>query len=323
LFAFSDFMRQFDKLLTIAIPTYNRSEYLDKCLAHFMSQLAGYENNIELLVSNNASTDNTDAVVNKYREQYPISYFTNDENGGADFNIVRCFEKSKGKFVWIFGDDDFLLPNTLSSVVNLLDTGNGGVGVIHLEKYWFDTDASPVLTDFSYTEYLHPLNFLDTINWWITFITGNIINKSILSDFSGIQAFKNTSLIQLAWTLPAIFAGSKNIKIDSPVVACKSNNTGGYKFYKVFGTNFDMVLDFFIAKGYDKKIKSIIHRHLLSSFFPMFINENDNSFNKSAYVKEEPLVVLLPLYWRYPQFWRRIAPVLVKNKVRAVVRGLK
>ena len=56
----------YKKLLSIAIPTYNRAHYLDLCLSQICKQLPGNEQDIELIVSDNASPDNTEEVVKKY-----------------------------------------------------------------------------------------------------------------------------------------------------------------------------------------------------------------------------------------------------------------
>ena len=64
-----------EKLLTIAIPTNNRAKYLDKSLTHFTKQLSISNKNIDLIVSDNCSSDNTEEVVNKYIQLgYNIQY---------------------------------------------------------------------------------------------------------------------------------------------------------------------------------------------------------------------------------------------------------
>ena len=56
-------------LLTIAIPTYNRPIYLDACLKHIYKQWLQYKDLVEIIVSNNDSQDDTDAIVRKYQQQ--------------------------------------------------------------------------------------------------------------------------------------------------------------------------------------------------------------------------------------------------------------
>ena len=63
-------------LLTIAIPTYNRSGFLNRCLNSFLNQ--GNLENVEILVSNNASNDDTLLIVEKFKGSFPT--FTIIEN---------------------------------------------------------------------------------------------------------------------------------------------------------------------------------------------------------------------------------------------------
>ena len=68
-------------LLSICIPTYNRAEYLDKSLYSIISQKDFSSNDVELVISDNASTDNTEEIVRKYQKLYSnILYFKNSIN---------------------------------------------------------------------------------------------------------------------------------------------------------------------------------------------------------------------------------------------------
>ena len=67
-------------LLSICIPTYNREKCLQQCLDSIVNQKA-FNANIEIVISDNASSDNTDELVKKYQEKYTnISYKKNKEN---------------------------------------------------------------------------------------------------------------------------------------------------------------------------------------------------------------------------------------------------
>ncbi|MEK6779826.1 MAG: glycosyltransferase, partial [Candidatus Deferrimicrobiota bacterium] len=72
-------------LLTIAVPTYNRARTLDLCLSRIAVQIKGREDQVELIVANNCSTDGTDAVVEKHLAcGVPIRYLRHERNIGPD-----------------------------------------------------------------------------------------------------------------------------------------------------------------------------------------------------------------------------------------------
>jgi glycosyltransferase involved in cell wall biosynthesis len=107
-------------LLSICIPTYNGVKTLAEALDSLLLQIAE-ESDVEILVSDNASTDGTQALVQRYIERYPfIRYERNAENVGFDGNIVACLEKATGEYVWFFSDDDIAPPHTAESVKHML-----------------------------------------------------------------------------------------------------------------------------------------------------------------------------------------------------------
>ena len=69
-------------ILTIGIPTYNRAHYLTNLLDGICRELAAgrFDGQIEILISDNASADNTREVVQQYRDEFPISYYRNSTN---------------------------------------------------------------------------------------------------------------------------------------------------------------------------------------------------------------------------------------------------
>ena len=117
-------------LLTIAIPTYNRVEYLKELLPELIRQCKPYPE-IELLVSNNCSTDNT----SEYLKTLPyIQTWTNAENVGAAENFVRCVESSQGDYVWLFGDDDLIERDGIDTVMDTLKVYPISLLIVGIQK---------------------------------------------------------------------------------------------------------------------------------------------------------------------------------------------
>src|SRR5450432_824838 len=103
-------MRPDQPLLTIAIPTYNRGRNLSNLLGSLAPQLKD-ESRVELIVSDNGSTDDTAAVVRQAAARgLRLTSLRNASNLGFDGNFLQCFHKATGKYFWLFGDDDFITP---------------------------------------------------------------------------------------------------------------------------------------------------------------------------------------------------------------------
>ena len=112
-----------NKLLTIAIPTYNRAERLDKQLAWLAQAIIGFESDCEIFVSDNCSTDKTQEVIKKW--QTNLSHITfkssrNSENIGVMRNIIHCLKSATTKYVWTIGDDDPIQDRAVPYVISKL-----------------------------------------------------------------------------------------------------------------------------------------------------------------------------------------------------------
>ena len=76
---------------------------------------------VEVIISNNASTDGTLAVLSKYEKKYPwLTINNNFENIGAAANMQLLFAKASGVYFWMPGDDDYLKNGLLKKLVEIL-----------------------------------------------------------------------------------------------------------------------------------------------------------------------------------------------------------
>lgn len=105
-----------NKSLTIAIPTLNGSKTLNRLLDSIFNQLDNLHE-VEILVCDNASTDRTKEIALKYPY---ISYHRNAYTCSADENFCLSVVKSKGEYVWLMGDDDYLEPGAIEEVLKVL-----------------------------------------------------------------------------------------------------------------------------------------------------------------------------------------------------------
>ena len=100
-----------EKLLSIIMPTYNRAHLLILTLSYFKEQITRNDEEVELIVCNNVSTDNTHELLLSYHSENPffsiIEYDTHNEGGDA---VIRPVLNAKGKFFIAFGDDDVPAP---------------------------------------------------------------------------------------------------------------------------------------------------------------------------------------------------------------------
>lgn len=96
----------FSEKLQIIIVTYNRAKFLERTLNSLLNE-ASPVRDVDILVQNNCSTDNTEQVCETFKQKFHnFSYITNRYNVGACVNIAKAYENFSKDYLWIIGDDD-------------------------------------------------------------------------------------------------------------------------------------------------------------------------------------------------------------------------
>jgi abequosyltransferase len=318
-------------ILTIAIPTYNRATYLHLCLEQFCSQISKNNEFIELIVSNNCSTDDTENVVQQFVNRYSfIRYNKQSENKGADANFVWCFNDATGKYVWIFGDDDVLLDNKLNKILNILKSvnpdilyvkGYGYRGENYLEE---NPTQKPILSKSMIQHFKTGLRFIKKVHYYVTFASGSIVNKNIIPKDYNSADFIGTNLVQTSWIFETLISGKKFTVLNENIMAIKTNNTGGYKLFQTFCSDFNKIMNHYIAKAkMPKRFKTVINFNLLLSFFPQYILMFKKE-SKNKFLEENPKKILNIVYkynfWYYVFIWPLfILPLKLGNFYQKIV----
>ena len=122
-----------NKLITIVIPTYNMQDYLQRCLNSLVLNDETLMEQLEVLVINDGSKDNSSAIAHRYEAKYPNTFCVIDkENGNYGSCVNRGLKEATGKYIKVLDADDWF------------DTANFEKYLQFLAK----TDVDLVLTDF-------------------------------------------------------------------------------------------------------------------------------------------------------------------------------
>lgn len=107
------------KILSVAVPSYNVEKYLDKCLTSFAD--VRMNETLEVLIVNDGSTDNTEAIAERYVNEYPeIFRLINKENGGHGSAVNSGIEHATGKYFRIVDGDDWVITDNLVKLMDIL-----------------------------------------------------------------------------------------------------------------------------------------------------------------------------------------------------------
>ena len=138
-------------ILSICIPTYNRINQLDNCLNSILISKKNVDNfNFEVCISDNNSQEDTESIIKKYNKELVIKYNRNEKNYGFAINGIKTISMAEGEFSWMIGNDDLILPETLTKLKSLLNSNLDKdyffINSYHLESSYLDKFPSPFNT---------------------------------------------------------------------------------------------------------------------------------------------------------------------------------
>jgi abequosyltransferase len=119
--------------LVMVIPTYNRSDLLDAQIARVVESARDQWDHCQLLISDNASTDNTPAVCQKWQNELGdrLQVYRQPTNLGLIGNVCFCFQRSSGAHTWTISDDDPIESSAVSTVLEAIQHDKE-LGFLHL-----------------------------------------------------------------------------------------------------------------------------------------------------------------------------------------------
>jgi abequosyltransferase len=259
-------------VLTIAIPTWNRHEYLRQNLRQLKAEIDTVGHNlVEVLVSDNCSSDATPDVVRETQlAGLAVSYVRNVENVGWARNFAQCVDLATGKYMLLFGDDDVLCSGALRLLLQTLATGD--YGVICLRPYGYDVDYEKEYPGGSgrVHRFEDVSDFLIAISKYFTLTSALVINRTLLKDVDS-REFIHTNLATFHLVLRAALAARSNLYIDRFLIASKRQNSSPYEFHKVFVSEFWEIIDAHIAHGFKSEAVRRLEQWRLFTYYPFYI----------------------------------------------------
>jgi abequosyltransferase len=299
-------------LLTIAIPTYNRAKFLRGSLATLLDQLVD-EPAIELIVSDNASTDETPDFIKEFQDRgLNLRYIRNQSNIGLDANFLQCFNESHGKYLWLLGDDDIVVPGALRKLLALLAAAD--YSLVYLSLYEFHNDYIAERKNDKFNRFAqhipNGLPFIEKVGTQITFMSSMIVNRDTYNSVPRppLQNLIGSNLMHLGWLLPVLGCGGTSLIVWDKLLAGRHSYAGGWGICRTFGDNLTDLLRTSLPGRED--IAAAVINPTLRNWFPTMIMQTRwsppgplgrENFRKSL----EPL---FKTNWRY---WVFVFPVAV------------
>lgn len=217
--------------ISICFPQYNRIEYLLKSL-HYISQQT-YEN-LEVVVSDDCSTDDTEARIKALQPvyRYPLIFKRNEQNQGYDRNYRQSIELATGEYCFILGNDDTLSePPAMEYLAGFLQAQNyPDVGFCN---YFEEQDPALVYRRANITGVLGTGYEVAMKNYsCFSFVAGLIYKRASFMRFN-TPVYDGSVFAQLSLGCLMIAKGCNLFSIEKPLVMkdllIKNLRTIGYR----------------------------------------------------------------------------------------------
>lgn len=312
-------------LLTIAIPTYNGANTICNMLDLLLPQI---DDRVELIISDNCSTDNTSDILDSYSKKYSfIKRIINESNIGADGNFLQCMKKASGQYTYLLSDDDILMENSLKNILDFLQS-NPPMGLVYLGTADFRNkyvcrEKCTVTSAYS-AENICTTDkklFMEYAKSYWGFVSSFIISTERFRQIKNPEKYFGTYWLQSY--IHILCSAGNDTQLG--VVAGLSVGAGVYMQQSNFdtaevdGVNYKLMLDFAVAQGFDKIQLEKWYIKRLCLLASHGIVKEKATGNKKINKR-----TLFKCTCKYPIAWIKVYPILlVPSFVCKMALGIK
>lgn len=224
-------------LLSICIPTYNRCNLLKENLLEIIDQSNDLKVKIEICISDNASSDNTDEMIKflPKSEYVKIVYIKNEINIGPDLNYLKSIDISKGKYCWFMGSDDLISPNSLQQLIQVELLSNSDIYICNridctynMQPFFFNKWSNinekkefDFRNEIEFVKYLDLANSLGAI---YSYLSSIILKKSVWDKIDYNNKFTGTAYSHVYKLMEFRRISSKVKYLPDYFVMCRHGN---------------------------------------------------------------------------------------------------
>ena len=256
-------------LLSLCFPTYSRAALLDGALRAALAQITPpLQEQVEVVILDNASPDDTPAVVARAQADFPhvaLRHLRRPTNIGPDANFCDAPNQAAGEFLYLLSDDDLLLPGAVPTLLTLIQK-HPGLDAFALNTRPFQHSVDEKTTGVYRLEADQELTGRDSallcLGAHITFLSclafrrANVLGRDYTPRFA-------TNLAQAYMFLDALAPGHGMYVTAQTYLAQRTDNNEGFDFFKVFVTHFHDLLRHAEEIGYaPTAVRRLLTRHL-------------------------------------------------------------
>ncbi len=286
-------------LVSIIVPNYNHAHFLKKRLDSIVQQT--YEN-VEIILLDDSSTDNSLNILNKYAQHPKISQLvTNKKNSGSTFKQwKKGIDLSKGKYIWIAESDDWADTHFLEKMVAILESDQA-ISLAYCQSIVVNADGKKLYSMLNWTDRFHPNK------WEKQFITsGNqeirqsLIYQNNIPNASAVVFRNNNDLVNFVHKKLSIVGDWWfwiHLIKDKKIAFLPEELNFFRKHSQTTRENLDLI------KKKQNTLENLLVLQLVKRFFPEI---------SSTIKKQEKKRILRLIHWVYPNNFQSIKPFVTQ-----------
>lgn len=317
--------------ISICLPTYNRSAFLRQSLGSVLEAASRSALDIEIVVSDNASLDDTEAVVRSFAARgLSVRYFRNPKNVGGNRNLVAASAHATGDYIWLFGDDDLFLPDALVIVEAALRDAPDAV-VLDFEVRDRKCERTLIPSFFRISEsrlFTDRNELLRQVNGKLGLLSCMLMKRDLWQEVPPAEheIYIQTGLNHV-YAFYAMLPEHPRVRLQSgPVFIQRGDNSGGYDWVPYFVDGFATIYRDLGRMGYSwNSVNAAKSANCINVIAPKI------ALSKADGARTHKILArIFRYYWYLPAFWFVVFPVcllprraiLLARRVRKKIASL-
>lgn len=252
-----------EPILSICIPTYNRAESLRTSLQQYVS-CKGFDESIEIVISDNASTDDTRKVALEYTSKYEnIKYYRNEVNI-RDSNFELALKRGTGKYLKLQNDTTLFDEDALLYLKDCICKSDENIPVFFTNDFIYTKcKGQDVIECNSFNDYV------SSLSTYVTAISCFGVWKNQLKDIKEFTKYTQLLLNQDDWSYQLLEKYGKCVLYNRHYYTGLSKKSGGYHWFQVHLDNYYRIMQPYIDKGLiSNEVVKQDKKNLMKHFLP-------------------------------------------------------
>ena len=308
--------------LSIAIPTYNRSDFLDFFLEIHVPIARKY--NVNFYISDNSSSDDTIEVIKKWKKIYDsIYYFSFDSTVSGDKNRDKVLSMSESKYTWLMGDTYEIPESSLVQVIDFLSNNKNYEFVV--------VNFCNNIKEINNCEYDDPNKVLKDLAWMISGICCNIFHKSVIGkgeyDYDGNEDFAHVGFVlNFLLKKKALLYWMQTVSVVSLKTPVRKEGWGK-RFFLIMFENWPKFIyglsEEFDSSSKDSALMTLPRKTRILSAKSMLSLRGQGNFDWNKYNEYKDRFWIAPRFFRYYSFVISIFPIFFCKGLIVVVEWVR